>query len=355
MNETVQVPDTTPATSARVERPYLLERIGEAAVVQYYADGFDALPAATKILAWHLYEAAWPAATSITTSGTGTNWPCAARSTPWSATPRRCRRQAGPPSCATPSGSDPHRPYHSLTARKFVTTCRARPSPERPGRGRRRGRFRCARASPSTTDSTAGAGALRRRRRAMVTSKTPRTVRTSSPPRQQSLRRREPRRPRRIHRALRTERPPRQDDGRPGAKEVIAWGRYDAAIRRIVGHMEDAIPWRRPPWLAALHAWCASTSAASRSSPAPTTSLGRGIASRRSTPSTGFLEVYLDARGARAVGSRRLLRQVDRPAVPGDRRRRAVVRGPDAVGPGIPQAAGPGGVGPAIDVVVEAV
>jgi dipeptidyl-peptidase-3 len=49
---------SVPATSAAPERRYLLERIGEAAVVQYYADGFAALPAATKILAYHLYEAA---------------------------------------------------------------------------------------------------------------------------------------------------------------------------------------------------------------------------------------------------------------------------------------------------------
>jgi dipeptidyl-peptidase III len=49
---------TVPATSAATERPYLLERVGEAAVVQYYADGFAALPLQTKVLAWHLYEAA---------------------------------------------------------------------------------------------------------------------------------------------------------------------------------------------------------------------------------------------------------------------------------------------------------
>jgi dipeptidyl-peptidase III len=49
---------TMPATTAATERPYLLERVGEAALVQYYADGFEALPTATKILAWHLYEAA---------------------------------------------------------------------------------------------------------------------------------------------------------------------------------------------------------------------------------------------------------------------------------------------------------
>ena len=49
---------TLPASSTAVERPYLLERVGEAAVVQYYADGFEALPTPTKVLAWHLYEAA---------------------------------------------------------------------------------------------------------------------------------------------------------------------------------------------------------------------------------------------------------------------------------------------------------
>ena len=39
-------------------RPYLLERIGEAAVVQLYADGFERLSTSDKILCWHLYQAA---------------------------------------------------------------------------------------------------------------------------------------------------------------------------------------------------------------------------------------------------------------------------------------------------------
>jgi dipeptidyl-peptidase-3 len=39
-------------------RPVLLERVGPAAVVQLYADGFDALTLDEKRLAWHLYEAA---------------------------------------------------------------------------------------------------------------------------------------------------------------------------------------------------------------------------------------------------------------------------------------------------------
>jgi len=41
-----------------MERKYLLEQIDDAAVVQYYADGFEALPLDQKILAWHLYQAA---------------------------------------------------------------------------------------------------------------------------------------------------------------------------------------------------------------------------------------------------------------------------------------------------------
>lgn len=40
------------------ERPYLLERIDDAAVVQLYADGFESLPLDEKILIYHLYQAA---------------------------------------------------------------------------------------------------------------------------------------------------------------------------------------------------------------------------------------------------------------------------------------------------------
>src|SRR5215211_418861 len=40
------------------DRKYLLERVGEAAVAQLYADGFAELPLDQKILIWHLYRAA---------------------------------------------------------------------------------------------------------------------------------------------------------------------------------------------------------------------------------------------------------------------------------------------------------
>jgi dipeptidyl-peptidase III len=40
------------------ERPYLLERVDDVAVVQLYADGFADLSLQHKVLVWHLYLAA---------------------------------------------------------------------------------------------------------------------------------------------------------------------------------------------------------------------------------------------------------------------------------------------------------
>src|SRR5512134_2341743 len=52
---TPQHPSAPEGTSTRL---FLLERIGEAAVVQLYADGFARLSVRDKILCWHLYQAA---------------------------------------------------------------------------------------------------------------------------------------------------------------------------------------------------------------------------------------------------------------------------------------------------------
>ena len=54
-------PQAPPAAAARegsAERKYLLERVDDAAIVQYYADGFGALSLKEKTLIWHLYQAA---------------------------------------------------------------------------------------------------------------------------------------------------------------------------------------------------------------------------------------------------------------------------------------------------------
>jgi dipeptidyl-peptidase-3 len=50
--------DAGPAAAGADARPYLLERVGEAAVVQLYADGFAELSLNDRILCWHLYQAA---------------------------------------------------------------------------------------------------------------------------------------------------------------------------------------------------------------------------------------------------------------------------------------------------------
>jgi hypothetical protein len=55
--EPAPVPETATAPAA-AERPYLLELVDDAAIVQIYADGFEHLPLKEKTLVWHLYQAA---------------------------------------------------------------------------------------------------------------------------------------------------------------------------------------------------------------------------------------------------------------------------------------------------------
>lgn len=50
--------DATSATAQIDARPYLLEQVDDAAIVQLYADGFEALPLRDKTLVWHLAQAA---------------------------------------------------------------------------------------------------------------------------------------------------------------------------------------------------------------------------------------------------------------------------------------------------------
>src|SRR3954466_7559226 len=51
-------PASVPTAPTPTDRKYLLERVGEAAVVQLYADGFRDLPLREKTLVWHLAQAA---------------------------------------------------------------------------------------------------------------------------------------------------------------------------------------------------------------------------------------------------------------------------------------------------------
>src|SRR5215470_5466705 len=51
-------PASAPTAAPPADRTYLLERVGDAAVVQVYADGFRDLPLKEKTLIWHLSQAA---------------------------------------------------------------------------------------------------------------------------------------------------------------------------------------------------------------------------------------------------------------------------------------------------------
>jgi dipeptidyl-peptidase-3 len=57
-NTPAATPAPAAATAPAADRKYLLETVDDAAVVQLYADGFDALPLKEKTLVWHLYRAA---------------------------------------------------------------------------------------------------------------------------------------------------------------------------------------------------------------------------------------------------------------------------------------------------------
>src|SRR5438874_646491 len=57
-NESPSTSLGTSRTPNPESRKYLLERVDDAAVVQYYADGFEKLPLREKTLIWHLYQAA---------------------------------------------------------------------------------------------------------------------------------------------------------------------------------------------------------------------------------------------------------------------------------------------------------
>jgi dipeptidyl-peptidase-3 len=118
-------------------------------------------------------------------------------------------------------------------------------------------------------------------------------------------------------------------------------GRYSVEIARIVGHLEAAIPFASDAMAAALGAlvrFYRSGEADDRRQYDIA-----WVADQASPVDTmmSFIEVYMDARGVKGAWEAiRLLRAPgeDR-ARPGDRRARAVVRGPDALGAAVSQAA----------------
>ncbi len=286
-------------------RPYLLERVGEAAVVQLYADGFAALPVGEKILAWHLYRAALAGRDIFYDQHY-------AHGLEMREVLEEILTHASGVEAGTLAEIDRYTklfwinngPFNNLTARKFVLRCAPEAFRAAAAAAARLGaRFPLgegetlddllARLEPMYFDPS---------RDPICTSKTPgpgRDILESSANNLyegvtmgdlEGFAERYALNSRLVRR-----------DGRLVEEVYRVGGRYDREIRGIVSHLEAAIPWAPAPLaeaLSALVAFYRSGEDADR--------VAHDIAwvSAQSAPVdtiNGFIEVYLDARGTKGA------------------------------------------------------
>ena len=292
-------------STAGTGRRYLLERVDDAAVVQLYADGFDGLPLDQKILIWHLYQAA-----------------LAGRDIYYDQRYRHNleMRTILEEILTHPAGIDPATiaeiqrytklfwlntgPYNNLTARKFVLKCSPETFAAAVKAAERNGAAIAPRAGETLDDM------LSRLRPAffdaacesIVTNKTPgpgRDILAASAnnfyvgvtmPDLEGF----------------TERYPLNSRVVKKGSEIVeepykVGGLYDAPIRRIVRHLSDAIPYATGPMASALRAligFYETGEAADREAYDVA-----WVEDRNSPVDTinGFIEVYMDARGAKGA------------------------------------------------------
>ena len=296
----VAVPAGSPTTSAET-RPYLLERVDDAAVVQLYADGFAALPLEQKILIWHLYEAALAGRDIFYDQRYAHNLEM-----------RELLEEIITHAAGIPDETlgEIQRytklfwlntgPYNNLTARKFVLQC----TPEAFA-----GAARAAEADGASFPRRPGEtlGAMLDRVRPLffdlefdpiVTSKTPgqgRDILASSANNLyvgvtmadlESFEERFPLNSRLV-----------KTDGRLVEDVYRVGGRYDREIREIVHHLEQAMPYATAPMAAALGALVQFYRTGDDADRAAYDMAW--VADRDSPVDTinGFIEVYLDPRG----------------------------------------------------------
>jgi dipeptidyl-peptidase-3 len=298
----MSAPTTTPHVDTR---PYLLERVDDAAVVQLYADGFADLPRDQKILIYHLSEAA-----------------LAGRDIYYDQRYRHNleMREVLEEILTHAEEVDPGTlaeltrytklfwintgPYNNLTARKFVLKCTPEALAEAAAAAERAGaRFprrdgetltaMLARLAPLFFDPSFDP---------IVTNKTPGEGRDILAASANNLyegvtmddlagfEERYPLNSRLV-----------KKDGQLVEEVYRVGGRYDQAIRRIVGHLEAAVPLATPAMAAALEAlirFYRTGETADR--------VAYDIAwvhDRESPVDTinGFVEVYMDARGTKGA------------------------------------------------------
>jgi dipeptidyl-peptidase III len=290
---------------ASAERPYLLERVGEAAVVQLYADGFDALPRGQKILVWHLYQAA-----------------LAGRDIYYDQryAPSLAIRDVLEEIVTHPAGLDPGTleeivrytklfwlnsgPHNNLTARKFVMTCAPAAFREAAHTAARAGaRF------PLADDETLDA-LLDRLDPILFNPAVDPVVTSKSPEGGQDILEASANN---LYVGVRMEDLKGVDERHPLnsrlvkrdgqlVEEVYRIGeRYDREIRAIVGHLGAAIPYATPPMAEALRALIRFYETGRNED-----RIAYDIAwvNDRDSPVdtiNGFVEVYLDARGMKGA------------------------------------------------------
>ena len=331
--------------TAPADRKYLLERVDDAAVVQLYADGFDKLPLREKTLIWHLYQAALAGRDIFYDQRYAHNLEM---------------RDVLEEIITHPENVDPQTlteiqrytklfwintgPYNNLTARKFVLKCTpeafaaaataaAEGRREVPAQGRRVAR----------RAAQAPAADVLRPRRSIRSSPTrrPARARTSSPSSANNLyvgvtmkdiagfNEQYPLNSRLV-----------KQNGKLVEEVYRVGGKYDAQIRKIVGHLEAAVPFATEPMAKALQAlvkFYQTGETADRAAYDIAWVEDKDVAGRHDQRLHRGL--HGRARDEGLVGGARLLRQPgeDR-RDPQARRRRAVVRRPHAVGREVPQA-----------------
>ena len=292
---------TAAAPAASANRKYLLERVDDAAVAQVYADGFAELPLDQKVLVWHLYQAAIAGRDIFYDQRYAHNLEM---------------RDVLEEIITHPTGIDPQTlaeiqrytklfwvntgPYNNLTARKFVLKCTpdafaaaaqaaakaGAAFPLGPGETvsamvkRMQPLFFDATVDPIVTNKTPGEGKdiLAASANNLYVGVTMKDL--------EGFKERYPLTSRVV-----------KKDARVVEEVYKVGGRYDKEIRRIVQHLEAAIPYATAPMADALRAlitWYRTGEESDRAA--------YDIAWVRDKDSpvdtiNGFIEVYMDPRG----------------------------------------------------------
>ena len=293
------------AAPASADRPYLLERVGEAAVVQLYADGFNDLSLKEKTLIWHLYQAAIAGRDIFYDQRYAHNLDM---------------RDVVEAIVSHPSGVDPktfeeiHRytklfwinsgPFNNLTARKFVLTCTpeafaaAAHAAEKSGAtfprrnnetldqllARLQPQFFDAARDPMVTAKTPGPG------QDMLTASANNLYEGVTSRDLDGFKEQHPLNSRLVKR-----------DGKLVEEVYKVGGRYSSQITAIVGHLEAAIPFATPPMADALRA-LATFYRTGETSDREAYDIA-WVKDKASPVDTinGFIEVYQDARGMKGA------------------------------------------------------